>query len=208
MSHWLPDIEIAITQQVEVFLDGMAELGRASGRFDVERIHDGAGVTGYHAVNFRLREDSVHKDLGLQLLSPPDHPNPIRVETRAQRWSPAPTTRDIYVEITRSLLEPLLTAWNQAHSTRYRLKIERFEQDRFKPTERTQELFDHFAVLANTSSLHSLDWNRFYLFVRECRQETPAHELQAMLRRWGFSEEKAEYLAKLYGHLWSFKRLR
>lgn len=208
MSNWLPEIKIAITDPVEVFLDGMAELGRASGRFDVERIHDVAGVKGYHAVNFRLREDSVHKDLGLQLLSPPDRPNPIRVETRTTRWSPDPATHDVYVEVTRSFLGPLLTAWNKAQSTRYYLKIKRFERDQLKPTERTQERFDCFAALANTSSLHPLDWNRFYLFVHECRQEIPEQQLRAMLKREGFSGEKAEYLAELYGHLWAFKRLR
>lgn len=208
MTHWLPDIEIAITGPVDTFLDEIAELGRASGRFDVERVHDGAGIRGYHAVNFRLRENGIHQDLGLQLLSPPHRPNPIRVEARARRWSPDPVTHDVYVEATRSLLKPLLTAWNKIHATRYRLKIERFEQDRRRPTERTQELVERFALLANTSSLHPLDWNRFYLLVREGRQEIPEHELRAMLKQRGFTAEKAGYLAELYGHLWAFKRLR
>lgn len=63
------------------------------------------------------------------------------------------------------------------------------------------------ALLANTSSLHPLDWKRFYELVRESRQELPEAELRPLLAARGFSTAKAAELAELYGHLWAFKRL-
>jgi hypothetical protein len=208
MSHWLPAIDIAITEDPAVFLDGMAELARADQRFDVERLADCVGISSCGAVRLGLRPASIHQDLLLGLFAPPDQPNAIKVELSARRWSPDPATHEAYVEAANTLLGPLLTAWNTAHSTGYRLRFERFEADRFRPSDRTSHLLERFAVLANTSSLHPLDWNRFYLLVREGRQQIPEHELRAMLRQRGFSDRKANELAELYGHLWAFKQLR
>lgn len=40
-------------------------------------------------------------------------------------------------------------------------------------SERTTTLLERFTILANTSSLHFYDWQRFYALVREGRQEIP-----------------------------------
>ncbi len=75
-------------------------------------------------------------------------------------------------------------------------------------TVRTRQLFDAFALLANTASLHKLDWDRFYRFVRESRQQVPAPTLRQLLIDAGFSPDKAAMLAEVHDHLWTFKRLR
>lgn len=208
MSDWLPDIDIAIVGEPRVFLDGMADIGETSGRFLVERRHGALGAVGLDAVNFRQKEDGVHRTLGFQLLAHPGQPGRVAIEVRAQRWSPDPPSPAVYRDAARVLVGPLLNSFNRSHSTRYRLRIERRDTGRCMMTRRSQILFDRFALLANTSSLHPRDWERFYELVREGRQQIPETELRGLLRVRGFSKAKAEDLAELYGHLWAFKRLR
>ena len=208
MSHWLPEIDIAILSEPRVFLDGMADIGETSGRFLVERRHGTFGTIGLDAVNFRLKEDEVHLALGFQLLARPGQPGRVAVEVRAQRWSPDPPSPAVYRDAARVLVGSLLKAFNRSHSTRYRLRIERRETGRCMMTRRSEILFDRFALLANKSSLHPRDWERFYELVRDGRQQIPETELRRLLRGTGFSEAKAQDLAELYGHLWAFKRLR
>lgn len=208
MTDWLPAIDIAIADEPGAFLVEIAELGRSSNRFDVEHHRDALGTFGFDAVNFRLREDGLHRALGFQLLAQPASPKRIMVEVRAQRWNPDPPNPEAYCEAARGLVGPLLTAFNRRHSTRYRLRIGQAGNGRFRMSARTKSLFDRFALLANASSLHPLDWGRFYELVREGRQQIPEAALRGLLRENGFSKVAAESLADLYGHLWAFKRLR
>ncbi|MBI1198974.1 MAG: hypothetical protein GC203_14025 [Phenylobacterium sp.] len=207
MSHWLPGIDIAITLVARSFLEQMAEVGRASGRFDVELHWDALGAAGFDVVNFRLREDRDHQELGFQLISEAPDLRRVKVELRAFRWTPDRPTTAVYENAARSVVAPILMAYNRAHSTRYRLRIEKASKS-FKPSARTVALLDRFAVLANTASLHPRDWERFYQLVRESRQEIPEPHLRAMLARYGFSPQTAERLADLHVHLWAFKRFR
>ncbi|NQE63582.1 hypothetical protein [Caulobacter sp. RHG1] len=203
----LPDIDIAISGDRTDFLDGMVALGQASGRFKAERVSNALGEAGYEAATFELLEASAHQDLNFALLSPPDRPATIRVELTAHRWAPEPPTYDAYAEAAQVMIKPLLSAWNTASGTRYRLRIERRGAGRWQATARTRELVERFGVQADTASLHPLDWQRFYRLVKEGRQEIPEPALRAMLSRHGFSAQKAEDLAALYGHLWAFKQL-
>ncbi len=203
----LPDIDIAVAGDRIDFLDEMVELGRASGRFKAKRVSNALGEAGYEAATFELREESAHQDLNFALLSPPDRPTPIRVELTAHRWAPDPPTYDAYAEAAQAMIKPLLSAWNKARGTRYRLRIERRGAGGWQATPRTCDLVERFGVLANTTSLHPLDWQRFYRLVKEGRQEIPEPTLRAMLSRHGFSPQKAGDLAELYGHLWAFKQL-
>lgn len=207
-SHWLPDIDIAVAGEPGTFLNQMADIGRASGRFDVDHCHDALGTVGFDAVNFRLREEGVHRELGFQLLAHPDTPGRVAVEVRAQRWDPDPPTYGVYCEAVRQLAGALLTTLNRSQSTRYRLRIEQWGSAQFKLSPRSKALFDRFALLANPSSLHPLHWKRFYELVREGRQAMPEAELRDLLHEKGFSKTAAQELAELYGHLWAFKRFR
>jgi len=208
LSHWLPAIDIAIKGDRALFLDEVAALARVGERFKVERLRDCVGIAGYHAINLHLCDPSPHQDLVVQFLSPPETPAMIRVELSAGRWSPDPATNAIYVDMAKTLVGPLLSAWNKQHGDRYRMRIERPGRNRFIPSERTDDLLNRFAVLANTSSLHPLDWNRFYQLVREGRQKIPVQVLRTRLIGAGFSADKADDLAQVYGHLWAYKQLR
>jgi len=208
MPHWLPAIDIAIAGERADFLREMSEIGMASGRFDLERHFDSPGRAGLEVVNFRFREETPHTGIGFQLISRPDIPGRVLVEVRASRWSPDPPTQSVYCEAARSLVGPMLTAYNRAHSRRYRLRIERTDRDRFRLTPRSGALVERFALLANKTSLHPLDWRRFYALVSEGRQEIPEHEIRSLLIAKGFSRETGGRLAELYTHLWAFKRYR
>lgn len=208
MPEWLPSIDIAVGEDHGTFLRRMADLGKASGRFDVDSGPDWSAQVGLAVVNFRWRVEGDHSGLGFQLLSRDDVPARVLVEARAERWSPDPPERDTYLKAVRLMVTPLLKAYNSANSTQYRLRIERTPRDRVVPTATTAALLDRFSLLANKQALHPLDWKRFYSFVSESRQQLPEHELRALLTKAGFAWDYAVHLAEIYTHLWAFKRRR
>ncbi len=68
---------------------------------------------------------------------------------------------------------------------------------------RTELAFKQFAVIANKSSLHPLDWGRFYRFVATAhafRVGWSDGDVQRRLVDSGFSLEKAKRLAEAYWH--------
>lgn len=63
--------------------------------------------------------------------------------------------------------------------------------------------FAQFINCANRSSMHPLDWKRFYRFVRFChakRVRLESGSLRILLVRGHFSETKAAHLANIYEH--------
>ena len=105
-------------------------------------------------------------------------------------------------------MRPLLTAYNHANGTCYRLRIGKTPRGQQKLTPRTQGLLDRFASLANKASLHPLDWKRFYAMVSEGRQQLTEERMHQLLMDKGFAPPKAEHLSDVYAHLWAFKRAR
>lgn len=208
MADLLPAIDIKISVEPSLFLERMIALSEQSERFTIEYVDDRAGGTRFEVVNFRLLQDNQHKGHGFQLIAREEKPGRIQVEMRAQRWSPDPPTRAVYEQSARDLVQPLLKSYNRSFQTRHRLRIGAREEKPFRVSERTRTLLDRFTILANTHSLHPFDWQRFYLLVREGRQEIPDHILRAKLQETGFTPDKAQELARLYVHLWQFKRLR
>ncbi len=185
----------------------MAVIAEESGWFTVERHYDsGLLKSVLDIVNFRYVGNSPHTGVGGQLIARDDIPGRILLEMRAERWDPDPPTRAIYCGVATELMLPLLKTYNRTYSTRHRFRVQKaiLKGTRLSPL--TKTLFERFAILANTSSLHPLDWDRFYAFVRESRQELPGYELRAMLIDRGFSSEKAQHLSEIYAHLWNFKR--
>lgn len=146
-------------------------------------------------------------DVGGQLISRADSKR-ISVEIRASRWMPDPPTRDIYCAAAKELIGPLLTAYNRMNKTRYRLRIEKAIHAEPKLPPQAAKLFSTFATLANTSSLHPLDWQRFYEFVRYSRTEISEEDMAALLVKSGFEAPYAEHISGIYRHLWTFKRTR
>ncbi|HEX9965504.1 MAG TPA: hypothetical protein VGB04_11040 [Allosphingosinicella sp.] len=208
MPNWLPAIDIGFAGEAKDFLGQMANIAAESNLFGVERHLDRPGSAGLNVVNFRFRGDSSHRDLGFQLISRPEIPSRVLIEMRAERWALDPLTHHAYCEAARSLVGPLLSAYNRAHSTRYRLRIEKTNRDSVRLSPRSATLLDRFASLANKTSLHPLDWRRFYGLVSKGRQEIPEQKMRSLLIGRGFSPEAAGRLAELYSHLWAFKRFR
>lgn len=203
----LPDIEIAFPGDRLAFLDTIQAIAAASGRFAVDRKTIGKGDSRIEGLNLRLRGEGLHKNLCGQLLVHAADAGRVRIEVSAHRWRADHPTRADYVEAAQSMFQPLLGAFNQAHGQKLRLHVER-QTGAFRPTERTKQLLDRFVICANTSSLHPLDWQRFYELVLNGRQEIPALHLLGRLREGGFSDAKGDRLVDIYQHLWAFKKLR
>lgn len=206
MAELLPSIDISVSIEPREFLERMAVIGEQTRQFTVERHYDAIKNGKLDIVNFRYLGSSPHTEVGGQLIGRDDIPDRVLVEMRAHWWDPDPPTHASYCAAASELMLPLLKIYNRTYDTRYRFRIRNADLKGTKLTSRTKILFERFAVLANTASLHPLDWGRFYAFVREGRQELPGYELRVMLIARGFSGEKAEHLSEVYVHLWNFKR--
>lgn len=177
-----------------------------SDEFRVERHRDTLGESGSDIINLRYLKHSSHVEGG-QLISRANSKR-ISVEMRASRWTPDPPTRETYCAAAKGLIGPLLGAYNRANQTRYRLRIEKADHAEPKLPRQAAKLFDTFATLANTSSLHPLDWQRFYEFVRYSRTEISEEDMAALFVKSGFDAPYAEHISRIYRHLWTFKRAR
>jgi len=204
VSEFLPGIDIAISVTPREFLERMAVIGEQSGHFTVERHYDAIKNGALDIVNFRLLGSS-REGSGAQLIARDDRAGGILVEMHSERWDPDPPTRTSYCAAAEEQVRPMLQAYNRTYASRYRLRIQKASSRAPQLSALTTTLFDRFAILANTSSPHPLDWARFYALVREGRQEIPGYQLRTMLIKAGFSKDKAEALADLYFHLWAFK---
>jgi hypothetical protein len=72
-----------------------------------------------------------------------------------------------------------------------------------KDTGPVERAFKQFAVAANKSGLHTLDWARFYRFVvtaHTFRVGWDSNKVQRRLMDAGFTKDKAEALAEAYWH--------
>lgn len=156
------------------------------------------------------KASSRHRGLLGQFLVNPKDPHTVSVEVRAGDWSPDhDPTYDAYCAAARALVGPLLRTYNQQHGTRYRLTIASAASLEPKLPPTAGELFKRFTSMANTLSLHPLDWQRFYEFVRDSRMRTPLSEedMARLLTKDGFSEQYALKIAGVYDHLIRFKRV-
>lgn len=206
--QYLPSIDIAVPGAPRPFLERIAKIAEASGSFKIERHYDALGTLGFDVLNLRYLKPSPHTKVGGQLIARSEIKGRIVVEMRAQAWCPDPLTYDSYCSAARSVIGPLLIAYNREVGTKHRLRIQNPRQLEAKLPPRSAQLFKTFAVLANTSSLHPLDWQRFYDFVRASRNQLYEEELSRLLVKEGFSRSYADRIAEIYSHLCEFKRSR
>jgi len=74
-----------------------------------------------------------------------------------------------------------------------------------------QVRFDTFLHCANISSLHPLDWQRFYIFTQYChtrRVKLSEEQMFQLLLESYFREQYARHIADIYGHIRDFLKLR
>jgi hypothetical protein len=184
----------------------MMSLAQSKRHMVVEFCQDTFGNEGLHFANFLLSGSSQHSRSGGQLIVRPDEVR-VCVEMRSAQWPSDYPTRNEYIEFAREVFGPLLRFYNREFGTHHRMRVPRPRlSNQLSP--KAMCLLEQFAVLANKRSLHPLDWERFYLFVRNSRFEAPEGILGPLLIKRGFPIEKARMLAELYHHLWNFKKLR
>jgi len=202
-----PEIDIKISVQPEFFLMDMENLAAQDYRVEVLNEADMPWLK-MTIVNFRCNVSSPHEELGFQLIHKKDMPDRVAVELRALRWAiDGPTAGyDEYVAAARSTIGKLLTIYNRQKGSRLRLRIKRSQQGP-TPSKRTMHLIEKFTFTANKSSLHPLDWHRFYEFVHSSRQILHEDTLEALLRERGFNRSKARKLTEIYSHLIEYKSI-
>lgn len=188
----LPAIDIAVGAQRTLFVQRMVFLAKSKRHMAVEFYQDTFGNEGLHFANFLLPNSSKCSRSGGQLIVRPDEAR-VCVEMRSAQWHSGYPTRDEYIQFSRDVFCPLLHLHNREFGTRYRMRVRRPRSNHQLPPQ-AMKLFERFAVLANVRSLHPLDWERFYLFVRNSRQEAPEGVLGPLLIKKGFSVENARML--------------
>ncbi|WPE22665.1 hypothetical protein [Shinella zoogloeoides] len=202
----LPDIDIAAGQDRLTFVKRMVSIAESESGVTVELHQDTFGNEGLHFANFLLPGFSENIRSGGQLIVRPGEAR-ILIEMRSADWQTDHPTRNEYIAFCKEVFGPLLRAYNKAFGTHYRMRVSRPRADYQLPPQ-SKRLFERFSILANTRTLHPLDWERFYLFVRNSRKELPEGALRPLLIQKGFSSEMAQMLSELYYHLWRFKRLK
>jgi len=202
----LPAIDIAVGYERLLFVQRIVSLAQSKRHMVVEFHQDTFGKEGLHFANFLLPGSSEDSRSGGQLIVRPDEAR-VCVEMRSAKWQCDHPTGNEYVEFSREVFGSLLRFYNQEFGTHYRMRVVR-PRSGYQLPPQAMRLFERFSVLANTRSLHPLDWERFYLFVRNSRREVPEGILRPLLIKRGFSVEKAQMISELYHHLWCFKKLR
>lgn len=202
----LPKIDVAISTEKRLFLNEISKLLMISGDFTVDLHLDAFNQPGFDVLNFCYVRSSPHAGLGGQLIARPEVRGRIAIEMRAAKWSPDPPTREAYCTAARTLVGSALSSYNRTNGTRYRLRIETLNRKKKELSPQSSKLFNRFALLANKSSLHPLDWERFYEFVRYNRQKLSEHYVRDALEKFGFSREKAIYIADIYAHLIEYNK--
>lgn len=203
----LPAIQVAVRDDPRSIIEVIASFAEADTSLIVERHGALFGEKNWYIANFRSLRPSPHEEGGGQLIARPDRPGRILVEMRAARWTPDPPTRETYVTAARELFEPFLRAYNREHACSYRLRVAQPCKLGSRVSPKTRALIDRFAILANQTSLHALDWGRFYRIVKESRREAPMEDVRALLIKQGFTSKRANELAELYEHLWAYKNI-
>jgi hypothetical protein len=158
--EYLPPIDIAVSGTPRPFLEHIAKIADASGSFKIERHYDAMGTPGFDVLNLRYLKPSPHTKFGGQLIARSEVKGRVAVEMRAQAWRPDPPTYDSYCSAAKSVIGPLLNAYNRQVGTKHHLRIQSPRHIEPKLAPRSAKLFKKFALLANTSSLHPLDWPR------------------------------------------------
>lgn len=202
----LPAIVINIDCPPKEFLERMSEIVRKSEDYELEAWPGGMKQVG---INIFPKDDLGFIKLGGQLICIPDKNDQIRVETRANQWIPEDVTRDIYLQATHHIFDNLIKAYNSRYKKCHRMRVIK-EKYRGLPPKATEALKD-FTFLANKTSLHLLDWQRVYTFVRVCHATRVNPEkglIRGMLSKEGFDDNKAEYIADIISHLLDFMKYK
>ena len=211
MHDLLPNASIAITgTTARDFMDRIADLVCKSDIFLAHKNYDSDPIGDMDILSIHLKENRDHEELFGQIIHTTDYGDRVRIEVRANRWHPeGKPSYQTYVDAINFVFRDLLSEYNKSFGARYRLNIQGQEATEPKLSPKAQILFNAFVAAANKNGLHSLDWERYYRFVRVCHvfnTKTNEEDVFRLLVQSGFHEEYARELASVYFHLRQFQR--
>jgi len=179
----------------------MVSIAESEPGVTVELHQDTFGKEGLHFANFFLPGFSENIRSGGQLIVRPGEAR-VFVEMRSAAWQSDHPTRNEYTQLSaKRYLDRFYVPITKlsAHIIGCGSRVRALAISCL----RNRSVFEQFSILANTHTLHPLDWERFYLFVRNNRRELPEGTLRPLLIQKGFSSEMAQMLSDLYHHLWT-----
>lgn len=201
---YLPEVWIPTDVEASCFLKRLEDLAPSvyGGRSDYEaRTHVSDGVT-VLTLSPRARCDAAGRFLFE--LTPDRHViRRVRVEASISR-----ETRpdyDEYTTTTRSLLNPLLKAYNKRYGETRKLHIQTRAQVTPKLTQDLAKLLRDFAADANKNFLNHHDWEHFYSFISisyHRNKYVAGEDLDYLLAQDGFGEYYREKLCMVFEHGW------
>jgi hypothetical protein len=152
----------------------------------------------------RPKRPSRHRGLLVRLVSRDVSSDVIDVEPRASHWSPdGPATREAYVAAGRDLLSSILEEYGKRYKPRLRMYVARSELREPRLPRGAERLFRHFVERANKTTLHELDWRRFYDFIGHCAAydvRIDEQQVEELLSKAGFAEKYAKEIAVIWWH--------
>lgn len=203
----LPDIWITVSEEPDVLIQEFEQIARSSTHIKEVQAEYNFYIQGLHILNVRPKHDSGQIGLYGQLLTTrvsKTGQKRLDIEVRAEQWMPKPPSRETYVAEAKRIIAPILQKYNQQKKTRYRLFVQKSKENTLpKLPEASKAKFDAFSLLANKRTLHPLDWEHFYQFIRYSharRLNLEATELAMLLRSSGFSQHQADKLSSIYEH--------
>ncbi len=165
---FLPNITLKPDCEPKLFLNRMEGLANKSNLIQEVRRDTHLGVSAMDILAFMPLDQNGHVEIIGQFIHFFDKPLPLSVEVRARTWNPDQPNYEAYVKEAKRIAGCLIKAYNKNFNSRRRLTIQKKKQTEPTLPPGANGVFNKFVVLANKSSLHPLDWKRFYEFVRFC----------------------------------------
>lgn len=202
-----PEIEMKIHEKAHLFLRQMKGIVDTMGGFETKITLEPPSESHCSSVGFSPNSPQIHEGLvGIFVNWAHNYPQ-IGLQIIAHRWKPEWPTYEIVKTASETLFQPVITAYNRKYRTRYRMRIESYEETLPQLSPKAQEVFNQFAHGANKRVLHTLDWERFYQFIRVChatRNDLYDSDVAFFLRKAGFASDYAARIAEIFIHCREF----
>lgn len=203
MTKALPDITIKISEDANCFLQNIEEILRKSSVLSGVKLEIDYLLEGHSILCAVPVEQNGNIYLWGQLIFHQDKRHRINIEVRARQWENEWPTKEQYIEWAYNIFKKPLAAYNKLHSKRYRITVHSRKANAYKLPPGAQKFFDRFTIFPDIGISHPLERENFHKFIKYCHQfrvKLDGNQLETLLKRKGFSEEKAEELSQIYVH--------
>lgn len=199
----LPAIKIRTKTDPKILLESLYKISQVLSNLYLSEYKKDYILKNSNFLVLRPKKQNGHLGIIAQIFSLPEINNSLQVEIRAQRWSKVPATYKLYVEEAKRILNPLISKYNAAYNSRKRLSIQSALTIQKSLPPLANKLFMTFVDDANKSLLNSMDWKRFYKFIRHCHASNVKlypDELKRLLIENGFSDDDSDDLTNIFYH--------